>query len=598
MVVEPGRGREPGECGESVPDGWGEQCDAELIVRARAGDEAAFGVLYERHSASAHRLAGLYASTPADAEDIASEGFTQVLSAVRAGGGPREAFRPYVLTTVRRIAVRRVARAKRDVPNSPELETLAPEIPFEDPVVADLEASLVARAFAALPERWRAVLWHTAVEGESPAQVAKHLGLSANGVAALALRAREGLRKEYLQAHLSAEKLDRECRGCASKLAAYVRGSLGERARGCVQAHLAGCDRCALLLLELREISGRLRGVMAPLILGPLFAGYFASLANGAPDGAGEEPADPNDDAGLGGGMAGGGGSSSAAVAVTTLAAVVAALTVAGVLLVPGSSTERPGTAGRAPATEPGSTPRPTTAPAPPEPTASGETPPLPTVPRRRGDHRAGPGPRPAPGASGDHTPGGPSTAAPSSAAPSTTPSADPGPVPDPQVSDGAFESPSVGDAPHIPYRDGQFIGAWRVENSVNLTGPKGWQPATGMQSLDMNGDQPGSTAGAISQSIATKPAAQYTVSFYLAGNPSCGNVVRTLTVQAAGASKGFTFDTTGHSTAAMGWRPETVRFTATGDRTTLRLASTSDPTSPCGPTVDDIKVTASQPGN
>lgn len=592
MVVEPGQGREPGECGEPGPGGRGEQCDAELIVRARAGDEAAFGVLYERHSASARRLAGLYASTPADAEDIAAEGFTQVLSAVRAGGGPREAFRPYVLTTVRRIAVRKAARAKRDVPNSPELESLAPQIPFEDPVEADLESSLVARAFAALPERWQAVLWHTAVEGESPAQVAKHLGLSANGVAALALRAREGLRKEYLQAHLSAEKVERECRGCASKLAAYVRGTLGERARRSVEAHLAECDRCALLLLELREISGRLRGVMGPLVLGPLFAGYFASLADASPDGAGE-PADPRNDAGLGGGMAGGGGSSSAAVAVTTTAVVVAALTVAGVLLVPGSSTEHPERAGRAPATEPGSTPRPHTASAPPEPTAAGETPPLLTAPRRRGGHRAEPGPQPGPGAPGKHTP-----EEPSSPAPSITPSHGPEPVPNPKLNDGAFESPPVGDAPHIPYRNGQFIGAWRVENSVNLTGPKGWQPATGAQSLDMNGDQPGSTAGAISQSIATKPATQYVVSFYLAGNPSCGNVVRSLTVQVAGVSKGFSFDTTGHSAAAMGWRPETVRFTATGDRAALRLASTSDPTSPCGPTVDDVKVTASQPGN
>jgi DNA-directed RNA polymerase specialized sigma24 family protein len=43
-----------------------------------------------------------------------------------------------------------------------------------------------------LPERWQAVLWHTEIEGSRPAEVASLLGLTANGVAALGYRAREG----------------------------------------------------------------------------------------------------------------------------------------------------------------------------------------------------------------------------------------------------------------------------------------------------------------------------------------------------------------------------------------------------------------------
>lgn len=62
-----------------------------------------------------------------------------------------------------------------------------------DPAVADLERTMIARAFASLPERWQAVLWHTETEGARPAEVASLLGLTANGVAALAYRAREGL---------------------------------------------------------------------------------------------------------------------------------------------------------------------------------------------------------------------------------------------------------------------------------------------------------------------------------------------------------------------------------------------------------------------
>jgi len=76
-------------------------------------------------------------------------------------------------------------------------------VPFADPAVADLERTIVARAFASLPERWQAVLWHTEIEGARPADMAPLLGLTANSVAALAYRAREGLRQAYLQMHLS-----------------------------------------------------------------------------------------------------------------------------------------------------------------------------------------------------------------------------------------------------------------------------------------------------------------------------------------------------------------------------------------------------------
>ena len=71
----------------------------------------------------------------------------------------------------------------------------------------DVKALLAAdrtQAFASLPERWQLVLWHTEVEGRSAAEVAPILGLAPNAVAALAYRAREGLRQAYLNAHIHA----------------------------------------------------------------------------------------------------------------------------------------------------------------------------------------------------------------------------------------------------------------------------------------------------------------------------------------------------------------------------------------------------------
>jgi len=75
--------------------------------------------------------------------------------------------------------------------------------PYADNSSRLAESTLISQAFSSLPERWRTVLWQVEVEGERPAVVAPHFGLSANATAALARRARDGLRAAYLQAHLT-----------------------------------------------------------------------------------------------------------------------------------------------------------------------------------------------------------------------------------------------------------------------------------------------------------------------------------------------------------------------------------------------------------
>jgi RNA polymerase sigma factor (sigma-70 family) len=201
--------------------------DAELIAASKSGDTAAYAALYERHVAAANGLARQLVRGPAEVDDVVAETFAKVLDLLRRGGGPEDAFRPYLLTAVRRAAYDR-HRAERKQVLSAEMEAFDPGVPFADPAVAALERSMVARAFASLPERWQAVLWHTEIEGSKPAEVASLLGLTANGVAALAYRAREGLRQAYLQMHLSDGVRD-ECRPVAAKLGAYVRGGLAKR---------------------------------------------------------------------------------------------------------------------------------------------------------------------------------------------------------------------------------------------------------------------------------------------------------------------------------------------------------------------------------
>ncbi|MDQ2623782.1 MAG: sigma-70 family RNA polymerase sigma factor, partial [Actinomycetota bacterium] len=263
---------------------WGAvSSDAELIAAVRAGDNGAFAELYERHSPAARAVARQYASSAADAEDITSDAFAKVFAVVQGGGGPDAAFRAYLFTVVRRLAYASAQGSQRVQPTD-DVATFesayGPAGSVEEPALEGFERSVVARAYNSLPERWQAVLWYSEVEGLSAAQIAPLLGLSANGVAALSYRAREGLREAYLQGHLSTAP-SAQCEGVAGKLGTYVRGGLSARDKAAVDAHLEGCTGCRALVLELGDVNHGMRAVVAPLVLG------IAGLGALAPGGLG-----------------------------------------------------------------------------------------------------------------------------------------------------------------------------------------------------------------------------------------------------------------------------------------------------------------------
>lgn len=84
------------------------------------------------------------------------------------------------------------------------------------------------------------------------------------------------------------------------------------------------------------------------------------------------------------------------------------------------------------------------------------------------------------------------------------------------------------------------------------------WQSPDGKNTVDMDGNSP----GLISTLIDVPSAGQVTIGFDLAGNPD-GQSVKYLQVGlGASVSPTFTFDSTGHSEASMGWVAETATFT------------------------------------
>jgi RNA polymerase sigma factor (sigma-70 family) len=252
--------------------------DAELITLARAGDDGAYTELYQRHEGSARAAARSLSRSKADVDDLVAEGFIRVLQALRAGKGPEVAFRPYLLTAIRNAFYDRTRKDKRiEVTDEPPEHV---NVQLLDMAMSEDDRALIARAFATLPERWQLVLWHAEVEGQSAAEIGKLLDLAPNAVAALAYRAREGLRQAYLQAHLQREVPER-CREPRSQLGGYVRNALASRDRRKVDEHLANCNACSGLLGELDEANNQLRVVLIPLLLGVPAAKYLGGLGLG-----------------------------------------------------------------------------------------------------------------------------------------------------------------------------------------------------------------------------------------------------------------------------------------------------------------------------
>lgn len=164
--------------------------DGELLRRVRTGDPDAYGMLFARHRPVAGRVARRFAR--GDDDEVVAEAFASVLAQIRAGRGPTESFRAYLLTTVRREAARRRVIGRRCEPVG-DMGALG----VMEPPADVLAHELVAQAYVSLPERWREVLWQLEVEGRRPHELSERMGLSANAVAALAYRARAGLRAAY-----------------------------------------------------------------------------------------------------------------------------------------------------------------------------------------------------------------------------------------------------------------------------------------------------------------------------------------------------------------------------------------------------------------
>ncbi|WP_329229065.1 sigma-70 family RNA polymerase sigma factor [Streptomyces canus] len=322
--------------------------DADLIDRMRSGDDTAYEALYRRHAGAVRRYARTCCRDGHTADDLTAEVFARMLQAVRGGHGPEHAVRPYLLTSIRRVAAGWTKSAKReqlvdDFAVFAAQATRSSEVSDDDTLDlgADVRAmhvaeqSMAMEAFRSLPERWQAVLWHTEVEDESPSEVATLFGLDANGTRVLASRAREGLKQAYLQAHVSATlAADEECARYADRLGAYARGGLRTRAERGLRKHLEECAKCRLAAGQIKEVAGGIPAVVPIAVIGWFGAAGYAKALGLVAGGAGAGAAGAAGAAAAASGGSSGGAGAGGAAASEGLGAPVKAGIAAGVVAV------------------------------------------------------------------------------------------------------------------------------------------------------------------------------------------------------------------------------------------------------------------------
>ena len=221
--------------------------DDRLIARAGAGDETAFTALVERHREPLLRyVARRFGSELA--EDAVQEALLSAHRALIAGTRPADV-RAWLSTIAWRRALDLTRRERDALP----LDAGVAAAPTEEPearVIQATELGRVVAAFSELPERQRAALRLSALEGRSLEEIGDALDVAPDTAKSLVARSRRTLSHRLAAAELGCDAVRVQMEDSAAR---------GVRLAGDVTLHLRGCRACARAHREIRRRRRRVR---------------------------------------------------------------------------------------------------------------------------------------------------------------------------------------------------------------------------------------------------------------------------------------------------------------------------------------------------
>lgn len=163
---------------------------SQLVARARAGDAAALGELYDRHAGRLLALARRLTGSAQDAEDVLHDVFLGLPEALR-----RYDERGTLDAWLRRVTARVALNQRRSSDRRREAPLLDDAPARAGDVGNVIDAMALEQAIAALPDSLRAVFVLKEVEGFSHAEVGGLLHISAGASEVRLHRAIKALRQ-------------------------------------------------------------------------------------------------------------------------------------------------------------------------------------------------------------------------------------------------------------------------------------------------------------------------------------------------------------------------------------------------------------------
>lgn len=177
--------------------------DVRLMLAFRSGDASAFDALFRRWSGPLLRYLERMLRDAGSAEELVQEVFLRVHGA-RERYAPEARFSTWLYRIATNLALNELRRPRRREPHASHDAEGGPTLvsdqaPPEAVVDARRLGTRALRELAALPEKQRAALCLTAVEGLAYAEVAQALEVSEQAVKALVHRARSALAERLRQ---------------------------------------------------------------------------------------------------------------------------------------------------------------------------------------------------------------------------------------------------------------------------------------------------------------------------------------------------------------------------------------------------------------
>ena len=187
--------------------------DKDLVMKAKAGDQLAFRIIYERHSGAVRSRIANYFNWSADIDDVLSVTFQKFFAKLDSFDTERD-LRPWLITIATRTALDHLQTIKREEEKKEGIKhknaestedgmEFLTEINPEDEIINGEEHERLMGFIGELPSLYREVMIKYMVEEWEYERIARELDLELNTVRTRIRRGKEKLAEMMLRGEIS-----------------------------------------------------------------------------------------------------------------------------------------------------------------------------------------------------------------------------------------------------------------------------------------------------------------------------------------------------------------------------------------------------------